>query len=118
MKSFISICILLLLSFNPSIGQENPAESIEFPTINNNENIDLSDTVPCESGEHPDSAKKRKEQRRSVREIVKGKNFGFYTDIIIGGIVLVVGFIAWKIYQRFGNNHIEDDEDEYSEDMV
>jgi hypothetical protein len=93
-----------------SFAQNEPAESIEFPTINNNENINLNDTVRCINGQHPDSVKKDKERRRSVREIVKGKNFGFYTDIIYGGIFLIIGFFGWKMYQIFGvsDDDIED----------
>ena len=109
MKCFTWILILFLLSSSVAIAQDNPAETIEFPTITNNENINLNDTVRCTNGEHPDSARQRKEHRRSVREIVKGKNFGFYTDIIIGAIVLIVGFIGWKVYNRFAPQHESDE---------
>ena len=110
MKYFTSIFIFFFLGFMVSFAQNEPAESIEFPTINNNENINLNDTVRCINGQHPDSVKKDKERRRSVREIVKGKNFGFYTDIIYGGIFLVIGFFGWKMYQIFGvsDDDIED----------
>ena len=101
MKYFISAFILLLLFSNASIGQNNPVESIEFPTISNNENIDLNDTARCSNGEHLDRAAKDKSRRRLAQEIAKSNNFGFYTDIIIGGIVLIIGFIGWKIYLRF-----------------
>lgn len=113
MKYFISTLTLLFLCSLSLFAQGEPSESIEFPTISNNQNINLDDTVQCTNGEHPDSAKKRKEQRRAIKETVKGKNFGFYTDLIYGSVFMVVCFIGWKLYQRFSHKFADDeDEDE------
>ena len=101
MKYFIWTLILCFFFSNASFAQDEPSETIDFPTISNNENINLNDTVRCTSGQHPDSVRKDRNRRRSAREIVKSKNFGFYTDIIYGAIFLLVSFLGWKIYQRF-----------------
>lgn len=96
------VFILLLLTFISfsitTFAQDSISDTaIEFPTIN----LDGDpDQMALDNGEQktcnglPETKKKR-------HNLAPATNYGFYTDIIAGTIVLLVGLIGWNVYQRF-----------------
>lgn len=84
----------LLLAQNGS----NSAETIQFPTIKNDETIDLDNPLPQKCIKN-DSNTHTQQSRKFP--ITTSESTSFYTDIIIGGVVLLLGFITWFLYQKF-----------------
>lgn len=98
---FLQLIFLVVLWCSNIAHAQNTVSvdsAIDFPTINlEGEEGDLN--VPDHSEQVPDNMKPNMKKKKT--ELVKGKNYGFYNDIIIGSIVLVVGWIGWQLYQRF-----------------
>jgi hypothetical protein len=99
MKYYIWIFISFLLPLSILSAQENAAETIEFHTINNNENIDWENIEQDQLAKQAPHCTTKKSEQLEMPQATK--QYGFYNDIIIGGIMLMIGLIGWKIYQRF-----------------
>lgn len=80
-------------------NEDNSAETIQFPTIKNDETIDLEDLLPQKEVKSCNDSNTQQSRKFSF---VAGKSTSFYTDIIIGGVVLLLGFMAWYCYQKIG----------------
>ena len=94
---------------NSNWAQEN-RDTSDFPTIENNPNIELQNDISELDSDNMKPAVKSTEEQKQI-EI--GQRASFFTDIIYGTLFVIFVIVGRNIYQRYTKTSVEEIEESY-----